>query len=276
MMAEPSRQVFRVLIVDDEPTARRGVAQQLERDEEFEIVGECASGEDMIVAVAQEQPDLVFLDVQMPGLDAFGALARLEPGPMPLVIFVTGYDRYAVRAFEAHAIDYLLKPYTAERFRRSCEHAKHYLRERRQSEDRDYHRRLVDLLTDLAARAGGGTSRRPSGAEPSPFLVKRARGHVVVVPGDSVLWIEARGDYVRLHTANGCHLMRQTLGRVERQLDATLFMRIHRSTIVRITAIAQIRTGEDGKSEVVLTDGTCHGVSSSGRRQLQERLGFTT
>jgi len=276
MTAQPSSQVFRVLIVDDEPAARRGVAQQIEHDEEFEIIGECASGEDMIAAVAREQPDLVFLDVQMPGLDAFAALARLDPGPVPLVIFVTGYDRYAVRAFEAHAIDYLLKPYTAERFRRSCEHAKHHIRQRRYSEDRDYHQRLVDLLQDLAARAAGGGARRTVGAEPTPILVKRARGHVVVVPGDTVLWVEARGDYVRLHTANECHLVRQTLGRVARQLDTTLFMRIHRSTIVRIAAIAQIRTSEDGRAEVMLTDGTRHAVSASGRRQLQERLGFTT
>jgi two-component system, LytTR family, response regulator len=276
MIVEPSRRVLRVLIVDDEPVARRGVAQQLEHDEEFQIIGECASGEDMIAAVAREQPDLVFLDVQMPGLDAFAALERLDPGPVPLVIFVTGYDRYAVRAFEAHAIDYLLKPYTAERFRRSCEHAKHHIRQRRRSEDRDYHQRLVDLLEDFAARAGGDAARRTAGAEPPPFLVKRARGHVVVVPEDAVLWIEARGDYVRLHTAKACHLMRQTLGHVERQLDATGFVRIHRSTVVRIAAIAQIRTTEDGKAEVMLTDGTRHAVSTGGRRQLQERLGFTT
>lgn len=276
MIAEPARRVFRVLIVDDEPAARRGVAQQLEHDGDFAIIGECASGEDLIAAVARERPDLVFLDVQMPGLDAFAALARLDPGAMPLVVFVTGYDRYAVRAFEAHAIDYLLKPYTPERFRRSCEHAKDQMRQRRLSADREYHQRLVELLEDFAGRSGGPAVRRTAGAEPPPFLVKRARGHVVVVPGSTVLWIEARGDYVRLHAAGAAHLMRQTLGEVERQLDPAVFMRIHRSTIVRIAAIAQIRAGEDGKAEVVLTDGSRHSVGTSGRRQLKERLGFTT
>jgi two-component system LytT family response regulator len=263
---------FRVLIVDDEPAARRGVAQLIEHDRDFELVGECATGDEMVAAVQRERPDLVFLDVQMPGLDGFGALARLDSSCAPLVIFVTGYDRYAVRAFEARAIDYLLKPYSPERFVSACGHAKQQLVQRRRSEDGDYRQRLLGFLEDIAGRtrdAGGSGAK-----EPVRFLVRKAPGRVVVLSADDVLWVEARRDYVRLHTAEGHHLIRDTMANVERQLDSTRFLRIHRSAIVRIDEIAEIRNARAEKLEVLLTDGTCHAVSASGRRQLHDRLGF--
>jgi two-component system LytT family response regulator len=266
-------QPFRVLIVDDEPAARRGVVQLLEHDAEFAIIGECATGEEMVAAVERADPDLLFLDVQMPGLDGFAALARLPTGAAPLVVFVTGYDRYAVRAFEARAIDYLLKPYSPDRFRRACDHAKQRLRQRRHVDDADYRERLLGLLDDLAARAGA-QGALPGQRPPVRFLVKKTHGRAVIVPADAVLWIEARRDYVRLHTADGHHLIRDTLGNVERQLEATRFLRVHRSAIVRVDGIAELRHDADGKVEVVLKDGTRHPVSASGRRQLQEKLGF--
>jgi two-component system LytT family response regulator len=265
---------FRVLIVDDEPAARRGVAQLLEQFDEFEVMAECATGEEMIAAVERDEPELVFLDVQMPGLDGFGALARLGRRTAPLVIFVTGYDRYAVRAFEAHAIDYVLKPYSPDRFRRACDHAVRQLRQRRQVEDESYRERLLELLEDLSARGTAGSRVATPDREPARFLVKKGRSRVLIVSGDSVLWAEARKDYVRLHATDGGHLIRETMANVERQLDPARFIRVHRSAIVRMDAITEIRTLGDGRLEVVLTDGSCHPVSASGRRQLEEKLGF--
>jgi two-component system LytT family response regulator len=261
----------RVLIVDDEPAARRGVVQLLDQYDEFEIVGECSTGEEMVSGVERHDPELVFLDVQMPGLDGFGALARLPPETDPLVIFITGYDRYAVRAFEAHAIDYLLKPYSPERFRRACDHAVQQLRRRRQAGDADYRGRLLELLEDLAER---GSVDAEAVHDSARFLVRKARDRVVIVSGDSILWTEARKDYVRLHTGGDDHLIRDTMANVERRLDPDRFVRVHRSAIVRIDAIVEFRTPGDGRLEVVLSDGSQHAVSASGRRLLEEKLGI--
>jgi two-component system LytT family response regulator len=265
---------YRVLIVDDEPAARRGVAQLLERYDDFEVVGECATGEEMVASVECEMPELVFLDIRMPGLDGFGALAKVRDRDSPLVIFVTGYDRYAVRAFEAHAIDYILKPYSAERFRRACDHAIEQLDRRRRAEDDGYSQRLVELLRDLATRdvEAAGAPHRP---EPFRFLVRKGRNRVVVLPADTVLWAEARKDYVRLHTPDGAYLIRDTMANVERRLDRSDFVRIHRSAIVRTDAIAEMRTLGDGRLEVALTDGSRLAVSASGRRLLEEKLGHS-
>lgn len=272
-MIDSATQPFRVLIVDDEPAARRGVAQLLAHEHDFQLVGECATGQEMIAAVERDRPELIFLDIQMPGLDGFGALASLPPNAAPLVIFVTGYDRYAVRAFEARAIDYLLKPYSEARFADACRHAKIQLRQRRQSEDSGYRDRLIGLLEDLTERERAPNPSQRT-ADQLRFLVRKTQGRVVIIPGDAVLWIEARKDYVRLHTSDDHHLIRDTMANIEQQLDPAQFLRIHRSAIVRIDGIAEIRSTPDGKLDVVLTDGTSHPVSASGRRKLQEKLGF--
>lgn len=268
----PSDQPIRVLIVDDEPVARRGIVQLLGGDADFTIVGECSNGKEMLAAVEREQPDLIFLDVRMPGMDGLRALARLKSSEPPLIIFVTGFDQYAMKAFEAHAIDYLMKPYSRKRFRSACDHAKQQLRRRRIAEGSPYQERLLQLLEDLVAHRNGVGPSTPSPEK--QFLVKKARGRVVIVPSEAVLWVEARKDYVRLHTADGPHLIRETMGNIEQDLDPSSFIRVHRSAIVRIAAIAEIRTIPDGKLEVALTDGTHHPVSPSGRRTLQTRLGL--
>lgn len=272
-MTAPHTPPYRVLIVDDEPAARRGVVQLLEYEDAFEVIGECATGEEMVAAVRRDDPDLIFLDVEMPGLDGFGGLAGLPPTAAPLLIFVTGYDRYAVRAFEAHAIDYVLKPYTPERFRSACRHAIEHLRLRHQSGDDAYRKRLLGLLEDLTHRPGPHPPV-PRKRTPTRFFVKKPKGRMLVVSAEQVLWTEARRDYIRLHTTDGPHLIRDTMTVIEQQLDPRQFVRIHRSTIVRLDEIAEIQTVGDGKLAVVLKDGSRHAVSASGRQRLQDRLGL--
>lgn len=272
-MAGKGSEPYRVLIVDDEPAARRGVAQLLAGDASFEIVGECRTGLEMVDAVESRSPDLVFLDVQMPGLDGFGVLARIDPEAAPQVIFVTGYDRYAVRAFATHAIDFLLKPYTPARFRGALEHAKSQLRQRRlaRGEEEAYGLRVAGLIETLTEELIERTTRADEGTV--HFLVKKTGGRVRVVSADSVRWIEAARDYVRLHTADGTHLIRETMRNVERRLSPSAFVRVHRSTIVRLAAVTGIEHLSNGRVEVVLDDGSRHDVSRSGRRRLEERLG---
>lgn len=246
---------FRVLLVDDEPAARRGMRMLLQDRPDFEVTGECDDGESMIEAVGRLRPDILFLDIQMPGLNGFEALGRLSP-PVPQVVFVTAYDRYAVQAFDAHAVDYLLKPYSAERFLQACERA----RDRGARPAEEYGRALETLLERMVPRAAS-TQR----------LVLRSAGKVVLVDMSEVDWMTGAGDYVRLHTGSTSHLVRETLRDLEGRLDAD-FVRVHRSTIVRLSAIRQIVRRPNGRWEVELPDGSRRPVSRSGRQELEQAL----
>lgn len=247
---------LRVLLVDDEPAARRGMRMLLDEESGFEVAGECDDGESMIVAAGRLRPDIVFLDIQMPGLNGFEALSRLEP-PVPQVVFVTAYDRYAVRAFEAHAVDYLLKPYSAERFLEACERA----RARCMSRTEEHSRALETLLERMVGRESS-----------SDRLVLRSSGRVVLVDLSDVEWMTGAGDYVRLHTGTKTHLVRETLHALESRLDAREFVRVHRSTIVRLSAIRQLVRRPNGRWEVELPDGSRRAVSRTGRHLLEQAL----
>lgn len=250
--------LLRVLLVDDEPAARRGMRMHLDGHAGFEIVGECDDGDSMVATVGRLRPDIVFLDIQMPGMNGFEALGRLEP-PVPQVIFVTAYDRYAVQAFEAHAVDYLLKPYSAERFLQACERA----RERCAKPTEEYGRTLETLLEQMARQ------------EPAhQRLVLRSAGKVVLVDLSDVGWMTGAGDYVRLHTGTKTHLVRETLRELEGRLEED-FVRVHRSTIVRLSAIRQIVRRPNGRWEIELPDGSRRAVSRNGRQLLEQALDTT-
>ena len=227
---------LRVLIADDEPLARRGIADFLEGVPDVEIVGEAGDGLATLHQVLELRPDLLFLDVQMPEADGFEVLEALPPGYSPAVVFVTAHEAYALRAFDAHAIDYLLKPFDRARFLHCLAKARAWLGHGADAP-------LDALLATV--RAGRGRTR---------FCVKRAGG-LRVVPAADVLWIEARGNYVQLHTADGEHLLRATLSELERQLDATEFARVHRSAIVRLSAIRSLGRRPGGDYELHLIDG---------------------
>jgi two-component system LytT family response regulator len=217
---------IRVLIVDDEPLARRGVRQELERIPAVEIVGESGNGVDAVRAIVEATPDLVFLDVQMPGLTGFDVIERVGVEAMPTVIFVTAYDQHAVRAFEVHAVDYLLKPIDPDRFRDAMDRAMMEVARQHPVADR-----LSAMLRDVPAPRGGGP--------PLERVVVREHAKLFFVETAAIDWIEAAGNYVRLHVGARAHVLRGPLTRLAGQLG-TGFVRIRRSALVNVRAITSL------------------------------------
>lgn len=248
---------LRVLIVDDEPLARRGLVVRLERMEAIEVAGECASGNEAVDAIETLKPDVVLLDVQMPELDGFDVIDAVGTDAMPLTIFVTAHDTHAIRAFEANALDYLLKPVDDDRFVRAIERARVRVAERGA---RARESTLGDLLTPRKA----------------PRIALRDRGRIIVLPHADVDWIAAEGDYVRVFAGGRGYLVRHTMVAMEGRLDPTAFARIHRSTIVNVARIREIRAHGDREYLVVLIDGTKLKMSRSYRDTLVFLLNLTS
>lgn len=268
---------IRVLIVDDEPLARRGVRLLLEEDPEVEIVGECAHGDAAVDAIQRLAPDLLFLDVQMPGMDGFQVLRALPPDALPsAVVLVTAYDRYALQAFDAHALDYILKPWDDERFRVALRRAKARIQGERLG---DLGRRLAALLEEVGHRgrtaaAPPPTPPAPEAARPRPTrLAVRERGRVVFLPVEEIDWIEAADYYVRLHVGSRTHLLRESMRALERTLDPGRFFRVHRSAIVNLERVKELQPWFHGQYLVVLEDGTQLKLSRRRRERLQAILG---
>jgi two-component system LytT family response regulator len=252
---------MRVVIVDDEELARRGVRTRLELSGDVDIVAECGSGREAIEALRRTSPDLVFLDVQMPGMSGFDVIDAVGWDSFPLVIFVTAHDRHAVRAFEVNALDYLLKPIDDERFDLAVARAREsFTRER----DSDLGRRLASVLQDAGRRGKEGGA-----AHPERFVV-RSGGRVVFVRADEIDWVEAAGDYVSLHVGKKTWLLRETMGLMEKKLDPSKFARIHRSAIVNVERIGEMRSHDNGEYRVLLRDGTELKLSRGYRHVLQK------
>lgn len=248
-MSEP----LRALIVDDEPLARRVVRMLLEKDAEVEIVGEC-SGVDAAAEVARTSPDILILDVQMPEVDGFDLIERIGAARAPIVVFLTAHADHALRAFEVHALDYLLKPVDDARFAAALEHAKQQARARRRGAIDE---RLSALLRDRARYA-----RR--------FLV-RTRDRTIVVQVDDIDWIEAADYYVSIHVGDTSHLLRETLSELERRLDPERFFRVHRSAIVNVDRVREVHPLFRGDSELKLANGARVRLSRTRRAEF-ERL----
>jgi len=246
------------LIVDDEPLARERLRTLLEQDPEIEIVGECGNGRAAVSAIQKRAPRLLFLDVQMPGLDGFGVLEAVGPERMPATIFVTAYDQYALRAFDFHAVDYLLKPFDRERFEKALRHAKAQILGPAQGE---IHERLWALLQGL----------RPAPRYLDRLLVKSS-GRVFFLRAAEVDWIEAAANYVRLHAGKENHLLRETMNSIEEKLDPAQFLRIHRSSIVNIERIKEMHPWFRGDHVLILRDGTRLTLSGSYRKQFEARF----
>lgn len=238
----------RVVIVDDEPLAREKLRTLLEGRAGYELVAECGDGAAAVEAIHELEPDLVFLDVEMPGLDGFGVLEALETGREPHVVFVTAYDRYALRAFEVRALDYLLKPFARARFEEALARVEERRRDRRAApEEWTEIRALLDEL-----RAERGYAAR---------LVVRTGQKITFVATADVDWIEADGNYARLHAGKRDYLLRETMKNVEARLDPRRFLRIHRSAIVNLDRIASVEPYFHGEYIVTLTDG--HRITAS-------------
>lgn len=235
---------IRTLLVDDELLARSNLTVLLRADPEIEIVGECGSGMEGLEQIRSQKPDLVFLDVEMPECDGFDVLELLGGNLPPAIVFVTAYDQYALRAFEAGALDYLLKPFDNARFERALGRAKDRLRQPQEG------RRRNDRL------------------------VIKSVGQVLFLKLSEIDWIEAADYYACLHAGEQSHLLRRSMNELDGELDPALFCRIHRSTIVNLDRVRGLKSGEDGEHEVLLENGTKLRLSRSYRKQLQSRLGL--
>lgn len=260
-MAERAR--IRTLVVDDEPLAREGLRMLLENEGDIELVGEAASGKEAVSSIDRLKPDLVFLDVQMPELDGFSVLRTVKH--VPEVVFVTAYDKYAIDAFRVHALDYLLKPFDDSRFKDALDRAKRHLKLERVSELSES---LVALLG--GKDTDGGAPVEKSG-EPASRLAIKDTGRVVFLDVEEIDWIESADYYVQLHTAKKVYLHRETMQSLEERLDPKKFVRIHRTAIVNVRRVKELRS--EGRRDVVavLSDGTELKVSRGCRENL-ERL----
>jgi two-component system, LytTR family, response regulator len=249
---------IRVLIVDDEPIARKGIRNHLARESDIEIVGECGNGLEAVSAIRDSKPDLVFLDIQMPELNGLGVIEAVGADRMPIVIFVSAYDRYTLQAFEVHALDYLLKPFETERFQRTLQRAREQLSTRQTSQ---LNHRLLRLLESL--------EEKPKALE---RLVVKTSGRVYFVDVDEIDWIEAADNYVRLHVAGKGHLIHESLSSLEQKLDRARFVRVHRSRIVNTAKIKELHPLFHGEYVIVLHGGAKLTSGRSYREKLRELM----
>lgn len=249
---------MRALIVDDEPLARRGVALRLREFKDVEIVGECGDGPSAVDKIVSLKPDVVFLDVQMPGMDGFEVLRALPKDSLPGVIFLTAYEQHALQAFEVHALDYLLKPVDDERFAAAIERA-------RKVTDSAWKDRTAERLLEMLGCTGDKYLSR--------FTV-RTGSRIQIVLAEDTDWISAAGDYAELHVRGRPHLLRETINTLEENLDPKKFLRIHRSRIVRTAAIVELRGIDNREYVVKLTDGSEHRSSRTYASALENWLNF--
>jgi len=248
---------IRALIIDDEPLARDRIREMLKEHPEIEVIGEARNGREAIDSVVSHDPDLVFLDIQMPDLDGFDVLQNLNVEQLPVIIFVTAYDQHALRAFDAHAVDYLTKPFDRKRFAEAIDQAKIYLKGAKEPDTA----RILSMLQEI----------RASERYLERFAIKNGE-KVFFVRAEDVDAIEAQGNYVRLSLANSAsHLLRDTLNNIESQINPRQFVRIHRRTIVNIDRVKEVQTWARGEYRVVLFTGA-HYTLSRGYRQHFENF----
>jgi len=247
--------MIQAILADDEVLARQKLRQLLRMERDVEIVGECATASETVELTRAARPDLLFLDIRMPGMDGFdiiGALAQDEHVQMPNIIFTTAYDQYALRAFDVHALDYLLKPFTAERLQSAIQRVRDHA--------------LVDEKSDTLQEQSGSSSG------PTTRMVFKSRGRILFLPVSEIRWISAEENYVRLCTGQETHLLRETMTHLEERLDPRLFLRVHRSFMVNLNYVKEVRTEADGDAAVVMNDGQKIAMSRSFKSRLLERI----
>ena len=264
---ERERQRIKTLIVDDEPLARKNLRLLLKDDNEIDIIGECSSGQEALKAINSNSPDLIYLDIQMPGMNGFELLQQLDPIAVPVIVFVTAYDQYALAAFEVHAIDYLLKPFDDERFARSLEQAKLQVEQR---EVNKLSRKLFALINDNVISPTRTVPVSQNGYL-TRFMVRSAN-RIILVKVDDVDYIAADDYYVKISSGTRSHLLRESLNDLESQLDPAMFVRVHRSTIVNVDRIKELQPHFNGDYIVVLNDGKEFKLSRSRREKVQTLL----
>lgn len=248
--------MIRVAVADDEVLARQKLRKLLEGESDLELVGEGATASETIDVVRLAKPDLLFLDIRMPGMDAFELIDRLRASSeiqMPRVIFTTAYDQYALRAFEIHAADYLLKPFTRERFRAAVD-------------------RVREQMAAASRFSEPMLQSRSDAAQYMTRIVFKSRGRILFLPVSEIRWISAEENYVRVCTGSEAHLLRETMARIEERLDPNVFLRVHRSSIVNLQFVKEVRTEAGGDYAVVLANGQRIPMSRSYRARVSELL----
>ncbi len=247
---------IKTLIVDDEPLARDRVKRFLRDEGDIKIIGECGNGTEAIGAINEHKPELVFLDIQMPAKNGFEVVKALDPKSMPSIIFVTAYDQYALQAFDVHALDYLLKPFNRERLHRAVAHAREHIEHKSLGNIDD---RLASLIADIRGEK-----------KYLERLVVKSVGRVFFLKTDEIDWIEAAGNYVKLHTGRESHMIRETMNGIESKLNPEKFLRIHRSTVVHIDRIKELHPMFSGDYAVILRNGTELALSRNYRERFLE------
>ena len=264
-------QKLRTIIVDDEPLALKLLRTVLSEIADIEIVAECSNGKQAVEAVSELEPELIFLDIQMPGMNGFDVIKSLQTDIMPMVVFVTAYDHYAVDAFDLHAVDYVLKPLDSERIARSVERAIDRLKN---DVDRSFKSPLIGAIEEISERASkeksadNNTNKLPDGMKRK--LLVRDSGVVKVIPFDDIDWVDAAGDYMCVHAGGETHVIRSTLRDLMTKLDDNLFVRIHRSTIVNVERVVSVTPLQKGGSLLHLTQGESLKVSRNYRDSIRK------
>lgn len=255
---------IRALIIDDEPIARRGIRRLLESEPDIEVIGECTDGREAIDAIEKQNPDLIFLDVQMPLVDGFGVIKEVGARNLPAVVFITAYDEHAIRAFEVNALDYVLKPVDPERFTRTLARAREHIGD---SRTKRLDEKLTALLRSLQQVQGLGEPP----PQPERIAIKK-QGHISFIGTEEIDWLCAQGNYVQVHAGPETHLLRETVDGMERRLDPRKFVRLRRSTIVRTQQIKEMHPLFNGEYAVILKDGTRLQSSRRYRKNLDTVL----
>jgi two-component system LytT family response regulator len=266
---------IRALVVDDESLSRRGLMIRLREAPDIEVVGEAVNGREALLAIREHQPDLVFLDIEMPGMSGFDVISQLPTESMPLIVFVTAFDRYAIQAFEARAVDYLLKPVDEDRMADALSHIREQLAQRQAAGQRD---RLMHLMADLKGSADWpaelmeAAGNAGSGASLTPVLPIRHGAEIVRVPFPDIDWIDAAGDYMCVHAAGATYILRGTMKSLEDVLDPAIFQRVHRSTIVNLDRVERLRPHINGEFFLMLTGGHEIKLSRTYRDKMEHFL----
>jgi two-component system LytT family response regulator len=260
---------IRTLIVDDEPLARRGLELRLQRHADIDIVGEAGNGREAFHAISRLKPELMFLDVQMPGVDGFALLRAVPATLMPLTVFVTAYDQYALAAFAASALDYLLKPVEDARLDQSLERAREQLTRRAASDQCERLLKLIATLPNAPAASFADAVAADTVRRPSDKLAIKDGQRIVRVDIEAIQWIDAAGDYMCIHAGNDTHVLRATMRDLEHRLDPRRFQRVHRSTIVNLSRVKEMRPHLNGEYFLVLDSGHELKLSRSYKNKVQ-------
>lgn len=268
--------MLKVIVVDDEPLARKGMMVRLAEFSQLNVVAECSNGQQAIQSISQLQPDLVFLDVEMPGMDGFAVLKQLQSAmvPLPYIVFVTAYDHYAFNAFEVNALDYVLKPVEADRLRQTVEK----VIKLHQAQDSQKHKgQLAEAVARLTGEDADNILQRLDNAQPVvndrfPDAISiKDSGEITRVPVAEIEWVDAAGDYMCIHTKDGqTHILRRTMKELEQELDPRLFVRVHRSAIVNVHTIAKLQMLANGEHQLMLTNGQAVKVSRSYKDRVKQ------